>query len=621
MRESRNKENNKVIFIWDSDDIPPVFSDTVILWNGFQSDIDKKIISLPKFLEENADKLKKRYLAWIYDVGVRLIDNKKIVDHLEIRPGLSYWWMLPLTEKSVFKSPQLTSAIKLFAIEELLNGISPNKIILVSRDDKIASVICKWCKTQNISFEKTLISRNIPLKLSRIIPVSVYAFFFLMRLFFIRFSLIQKNNVTQPKAKISFIDYFANFQFGKFESKKFSSNYWKKLINTLYELKIRTNWLHLFPSDTLGASKAVNLANKFTKQSENLECHSIINSSLSISMLLGILIDFFSLCLKRYKLKKISNYFKPINSELDLWPLYLDEWDRSLCGITAISNCLMIRWIEISIRNLPKQNLGFYLQENHAWEIALNYYWRKFGNGELFGVAHSTVRFWDLRYFHDKRTYNDSGHNPLPRPNMIAINGEVSKQAFEKWDYPAKELVEVEAVRYQYLLSKPDTPEISDPTFFKILVCGDIMQEATRSMMKLIERASVNLPAGIIIEVKPHPLCMIKQVDYPKMNFNIVEKPLEEILIRYNVVFTSNSTSAAVDAYCFGLPVIQIIDGNSLNMSPLRNIEGVIYITDDITLVNAINEVSIEKHFVFKPFFYLNKDLPKWKKLLTNIKC
>ena len=70
---------------------------------------------------------------------------------------------------------------------------------------------------------------------------------------------------------------------------------------------------------------------------------------------------------------------------------------HTLCGLTreAIDNILS---------NIPKQKVGIYLLENQAWEKSLISSWNKFNHGGLIGVAHSTIRFWDLRYFRSKNT-------------------------------------------------------------------------------------------------------------------------------------------------------------------------------------------------------------------------
>ena len=57
-----------------------------------------------------------------------------------------------------------------------------------------------------------------------------------------------------------------------------------------------------------------------------------------------------------------------------------------------------------------------YLQENQGWEFALIQVWEKAKSWELIGVPHSTIRYWDMRYYFDSRHYNDYDTKRIPRP-------------------------------------------------------------------------------------------------------------------------------------------------------------------------------------------------------------
>ena len=46
---------------------------------------------------------------------------------------------------------------------------------------------------------------------------------------------------------------------------------------------------------------------------------------------------------------------------------------------------------------------GIYLQENQGWEKAFITSWKKHKHGNLIGLNNGFVRFWDTRFFEDKR--------------------------------------------------------------------------------------------------------------------------------------------------------------------------------------------------------------------------
>ena len=79
--------------------------------------------------------------------------------------------------------------------------------------------------------------------------------------------------------------------------------------------------------------------------------------------------------------------------------------------------------------------------------INTNKFHLTYGNGNLIGVPHSTVRFWDLCYFFDSRCFSAQ----MPRPWQIAINGNLMNKSYIDSGYNQNELVNVETLRYLYL--------------------------------------------------------------------------------------------------------------------------------------------------------------------------
>ena len=122
-----------------------------------------------------------------------------------------------------------------------------------------------------------------------------------------------------------------------------------------------------------------------------------------------------------------------------------------MLGPVAISNALFLNLFEQVLKSQSYQKMGFYLLENQAWERALIYAWKASGHGDLIGVQHSTVRYWDLRYFSDFRNYERKNCNDMPIPDRVALNGKVSITAYRDGGYPENMLVEVEALRYLHL--------------------------------------------------------------------------------------------------------------------------------------------------------------------------
>ena len=77
--------NNNInsLYIFQSDEIGSIESETkILIWNGYQ---DKpNCISIPKYLEDNANKFKKKYIEFIHDIGTKNISNKNLTQLLKI---------------------------------------------------------------------------------------------------------------------------------------------------------------------------------------------------------------------------------------------------------------------------------------------------------------------------------------------------------------------------------------------------------------------------------------------------------------------------------------------------------------------------------------------------------
>ena len=135
-------------------------------------------------------------------------------------------------------------------------------------------------------------------------------------------------------------------------------------------------------------------------------------------------------------------------------------------------------------------------------------------------------------------------------------------------------------------------------------------------------RTLVSFPIDIKIIVKPHPACMIDREDYPEIDIKVSSNPLKDLLGHCDLAYSSAVTSAAVDAYCFGVPVITALDSDALNLSPLRNCDDVCFVSTSEELSEALNSITSRDvgFYEKKEIFTLDSELPRWKKLLLEFK-
>ena len=600
-----------------------------ILWRSYDTGGRDNVISIPRLVEDNAESLRARYLELIYDLGESRVNGKRIVDHLEIRPGFSYWWMTLLAEKCNFaKSSQITDAIKLMAFDDWAKTQSFHKLTFSSANHELAKCLQAWCEKRKIPFRFThkpipKISRPVSRATYLCLPSVLQALIWLIRHVVSRLALcgVGVSEWKKSSAQITFISYLFNLVPSAVKDGHYESGYWTELPDKLNKTSCKTNWMHIYIPGALlpNATEAKRVLEIFNKSSEGKQIHVTLDSFLSGGVVFHALRDWFRLAVLGFRLKKGISL--AINPSLDFAPLLMKDWNCSLIGKTAMSNALCLNLFEEALKALPKQSAGLYLQENQDWEFAFIHAWRTEGHGRLIGAPHSTVRFWDLRYFFDSRSYQRTGHNDLPMPDQVALNGAAMLREYHKGGYPSSQLVEVEALRYLYL--EPNgvglllrRKRTNGP--LRVLVLGDYLPSNTHQMMLLLEKAFKSLPANSVFTVKPHPNCPIRPEDYPSLKMRVTTEPISTLLADCDVAYTSAATSAAVDAYCGGIPVVSARTPKTLNLSPLRDCEGTHFASTPEELARAliIAEAAAHSPDRMREFLIIDNKLTRWRKLL-----
>ena len=616
------------MLVWDAKGPPPVGNWTTVLWGRFGESSNPDVISIPTLVEEQADSLRTRYLAWIHELSGTHIDGKRLIDYLELRPDFSYWWMTLLVEKSYGKSARLYDAVRFFALENLAQVRHTRRITLASNDPTLAATFRIWCRNAGMNFEWRRSERSdsrISLKrhIFHLLPYMAQSTVWLLRYAWQRWPLRHKhkNLDASPKTETMFVDYLVHLDRSALATGRFASNYWTGLTGVLAKARTRVNWLHLYVQhEAVPATKqARDLIAQFNHSGAESEFHTSLDGVVSFSLISTVLRDYAGLTWRSWRLNKVRHHFHPAGSNLDFWPLFKRDWLDSMRGPTAMWNCLVLNLFEKTLSQLPCQKLGIYLQENQGWEMAFIHAWKAAGHGRLIGVPHTTVRYWDLRYFYDPRSYLRRAENDLPMPDRVALNGPMALKAYRDGGYPEDKIIEVEALRYSYLTAR-DSAKTQDtdlsPTL-RVLVCGDILPAISQQMMQWLELAAIALPANTRYTIKPHPACTIKAGDYPYLTLHITNAPLVELFADCDVAYASNTTSAAVDAYCSAIPVVQILDGNTFNLSPLRGLKGVVYVTNPMELVAALRNAHQSERILAESYFCLDNRLPRWRGLFS----
>jgi surface carbohydrate biosynthesis protein (TIGR04326 family) len=583
-------------------------------------------------VEKRAATLRPRYLAWIFDLGQTQIEGMRLIDHLQLRAGFSYWWMTPLVQKCNFdQSPWIDDAIKLMAQTDWAVTQPVKMVNLASTRRSLAERLKAWCAMAGIASEWLSVEKSAPdekrflRRVHKSLPAGLQGAVWLIRYLIERWPLrgVGVNAWRVSSARISFFSYFFNLTPVALTEKRFESRYWGYLPDVLHDQAAPTNWLHIYVKDTSipTAREAAKILREFNKSAEGYQTHTALESFLSVRVVLTTLRDWLRIARSS---RRMETYVAQTTSNgLNLWPLFAEEWRDATVGTMAIANLIYLNLFEEALKQLPHQRSGVYLQENQGWEFAMLQAWKAAGHGRIIGCPHSAVRYWDLRYFFDVRCYNRESPNPMPLPDNVAVNGSGALRSYLDGGYPAADLIEVEALRYLYLNdlrddSDEDASELKPK--LRLLVLGDYTVRHTKIQMHLLELAASSLPKGTVITVKPHPACPIHAADYPKLAMRVTMEPISKLLPHCDVAYTSSVTAAALDAFCAGVPVISVLDSDTLNQSPLRGMDGVKFVSTPVELSQSIAHAASQSRNSEqgRDFFHLDADLPRWRKLLVD---
>jgi surface carbohydrate biosynthesis protein (TIGR04326 family) len=303
--------------------------------------------------------------------------------------------------------------------------------------------------------------------------------------------------------------------------------------------------------------------------------------------------------------------------------LLKDDWETSFRGPVGFSNSVTRRLLDRCLQEAPRQAKGFYLWENQGWEAAFIHSWRSNGHGRLIGIPHATIAFWHLNNYDDPMIFNMNQANGKPIPDFLAVNGPAARAMLVESDYPEKRLQDVEALRFQYLNGlgvRQSAVSGDEAAPLRVLMLGDFTRDQTLAMAKCLSQALDGIKASVEVTYRPHPVCDVFLDELCGVATNVSRKPLLEILHQYDWAFSSNSSSAALDAYLGGLRVAVFLDDASLNHSPLRGENGVYFVNDHNALSRLLRDNPAHCKGTVDKYFWLDPHLTRWSRLISQFK-
>ena len=319
--------------------------------------------------------------------------------------GLSAWCFSKASQNCNFsKSLQINDIIKIFALLDFIEHTPKiTRIVMFTSNNRLGDVISGWCQHNSLPFSLNLEKRPKAVDGSLLrhlyfrSPKIVQGAFRFVSLIIQNWSL-KGIGVKEWKNTRNVVTFFS-YSRGLSATDEIVSPYWGRLPNRLQEEKISINWLHIYTKDKLltKSNDAAKQAKDLNSSFGNKGTHVFPESFLSFTLLFHVFRDWIKFWILA------GNYSPKVGSlsrqGLNLEPFFVEDWKESFFGEEAVTNLWLLNLIEEAVKQLPSQNVGFFLYENQPWELALTHLWKQFRHGEIIGVAHTAVRFWDLRYF------------------------------------------------------------------------------------------------------------------------------------------------------------------------------------------------------------------------------
>ena len=395
-------------------------------WSKF--DVPEEAVSIPLLVDKKSTALRKEYLELIYDIGETRINGKNIRENLKISEGFSFWWMTTLAQKSPLKVKSINIVFKLRVFEKqyLVDGY--DGLILYSDNVVLHTVLSRWSMNLGHAYQwKGKRRWNFRLNLRSVyktLPLRLRAFGELLLRWIKRNRFVDSvKQMEETDNQVTIVTYFPNMEETRAERGVFYSRYWEDLHDLLEKQQWRVNWIWMFIDDgKCSFKRAVQYRNEFQIHAGSTKRFYLLEEFMDLISVFRAIILYWRLYSKNRRLTGVRERFHFTGSKMQLWPVMSEEWRNSLHGPGAMEECLMIAAFDKLAKSLRQQQWGLFLFENHPWEHALIYAWKKYQSTRIIGYQHSSLRFMLLNYYEDPRIYELSDY-PMILPDVVAING------------------------------------------------------------------------------------------------------------------------------------------------------------------------------------------------------
>jgi surface carbohydrate biosynthesis protein (TIGR04326 family) len=625
-----------LVLVGDGEDVDTksATSECIIVYWA-QLDVPPGTISLPLMVDESALELRGEYVDWCSKLAMVRTGSESLAAALSspLLAGGSFWWTSAIAARSPVSSASISEILRLRVLEKFYAAQGCAALEYIGTNRVIERILREWCASTGhlfVSRHDALAARKPRMPRPRGLkgaphPVRAFAHF----LYFVRRRCMPARSRrfarAQPlsDADLLIFTYFPNVNLTAAKEARFSSNYWGPLHGLVTSMRLKVNWVWFHhDSPQLSYRESAALRTKLNARSgETAERFFMLEEWLGARSLCSAVSAYLKLLKTSFALETCREHFAFSGGTLNFFPLLEDEWYSSLRGADAMSACLYAAAMHDMVSAMPAATSRLlYIWENQPWEQSLLCAWKSLREGTTLGVVHtpSCVAPMYLRTYLGREPTGDGAHRRIP--DRLVAFGKPAAATLRDWGWPAGNVTAAEALRYMhlsksFLAERRPLPE-SDR---HLLVVIGIMRSEAEFQLKLLSAASERggLNAYARVTVKAHPFCpvndLVETLPFSPM-LSIDDRSLDQIFSDADVVFASNSTSAAVEAAWVGLPLIITVALDGLNLNPLMGAPGIAFVATPDALESQLRNPTAPE--LPRDTYLLDEGLPHWRALL-----
>lgn len=554
-------------------------------------------------VDEAALRLRLDYLRWVGDLPKTAAGGGPDLRELfAVDPHASLWWFSLVAEKSPLKSNAFNTLAQLEAIARLARSSGAQKLAYSLGHAPLRQALRRLALDRELEFislgpspARRLRDTVFDWPGTRLVVGALRASWYAMRTVSRGVLLRSVVDVFQAREaadrELLVVAYWPFFDQEAARRGIFRHRQAGSLIESLQASGRKVSWCLIWNSAGVDSlAQAIGQARRLSRGNRLI----FPETELGLRGLFGAALVWLRCAWRFYRAEKTIARAHSLQG-MAFYELFRDDWYSSFAGVTGCIGLLHYASFQALFKKLRVETCLYYC-EMLEWEKALLCAAKAQGRPRLmFGYQSGTVSPMLLNYFHVPAEIVAGGRYAMPRPHRILCNGELNRRRLAESGWNERDLVVVEAIRYDHVRKSLLGPRAAKQKLVLVVFSAGIVESGAE--LAVVYQALHDLPQ-VEVRLRSHPGMplrhLLRQGGFPPDSppFPVAEGALDDWLSRAEIVIAGGETGVAVEALASGCWVVTIQIPEHFNMSPLRgiNLPGVRCVTSPPELRRAVVE-------------------------------